>query len=121
MEMGVLVKGAATLQAERYERDRARFRSRHKKKTNPEQEMSPPVLGSQSLWSQRLADERARQAVRYLAENYPECGGTEALDPYHVAVHEAAIREDWDGYLEALRNYMRAGRRAALAIRRGAA
>ena len=120
-EMGVVVKGATTLQAERYERDRAGFRNRHMKKTNPEQEMSPQVLCSQSLWSQRLADERAVQAVRYLAENYPECGGTEALDPYHEAVHETAVREDWDGYEDALRNYMRAGRRVALAIRRGVA
>ena len=110
-EMGVLVKGAATLQAERYERDRARFRNRQKKKTNPEQEMSPPVL-----WSQRPADERAGQAVRYLAENYPECGGTEVLGPYYDAMHEAAAREVWDGYEDALRNYMRAGRRAALAL-----
>ena len=75
---------------------------------------SPPVL-----WSQESAHEKAVQAVRYLAENYPECGGTEALDPYRDAVHEAAIREDWAGYMDALRNYMRAGRSAALAIRRG--
>jgi hypothetical protein len=78
---------------------------------------APPVL-----WSQRLTDERAVQAVRYLvAENYPECGETEALSPHHEAVHEAAARENWDDYVDALRNYMRVGRRAALAIRRGAA
>ena len=77
---------------------------------------SPPVL-----WSLKSAYERAVQAVRYLAENYPECGGIESLDPYHDAVHEAAVREDWDGYEDALRNYMRAGRSAALAIRRGVA
>jgi hypothetical protein len=41
---------------------------------------SPPVL-----WSQNSAYERAVQAVRYLAENYPECGGVEAQDPYHDA------------------------------------
>ena len=77
---------------------------------------SPPVL-----WSQRVAGERAGQAVRYLALNHPECGGSETLDPYHEAVHEAATREDWDGYMEALRTYMRAGRSVALAILRGVA
>jgi hypothetical protein len=73
------------------------------------------------LWSQKWAYERAVQAVRYLAENYPECGGTEALGPHHEAVHEAAARENWDDYVDTLRNYTRVGRRAALAIRRGAA
>ncbi len=62
------------------------------------------------------AYESAVQAVRYLAESNPECGGSEALDPYHDAVTEAATREDWDGYVDALRNYMRAGRRVALAL-----
>jgi len=79
---------------------------------------SPPVLWSQesAYWSQESAYERAIQAVRYFAENYPECGGTESLDPYHDAVHEAAALEDWDGYVNSLRNYMRAGRRASPAL-----
>ncbi len=77
---------------------------------------SPPAL-----WSQEWAMERAAQAIKYLAENFPECGGFEALDPYHEAVHEAAVKEDRDAYEEALREYMRAGRREALAIRKGAA
>jgi hypothetical protein len=54
--------------------------------------------------------------VRYLAENYPECGEVAALDLYLDAVYEAAAREDWDGYVDALRNYIRAGRRAALTL-----
>lgn len=77
---------------------------------------SPPVL-----WSNEWAYEKAAQAMRYLAENYPECGGLEALDTYQEAVHEAAVAEDRGAYEEALREYMRAGRREALAIRRGAA
>ena len=70
----------------------------------------PPVV-----WSQECAYEKAAQAIRYLAENYPECGGFEALDLYHDAVHEAAVAEDRGAYEEALREYMRAGRREALA------
>jgi len=54
-------------------------------------------------------------------QNYPECGGMEALNPFHDAMHEVAAREDWDCYVEGFRNYMRAGRRAALEIRRGVA
>lgn len=65
--------------------------------------------------------ERAARAIKYLAENFPECGGHEALDPYQDAVHEAAVREDRGAYEEALREYMRAGRREALRIRREAA
>jgi hypothetical protein len=41
---------------------------------------SPPVL-----WSQEWAYEKAAQAIHYLAQTYPECGGLEALDPYHDA------------------------------------
>jgi hypothetical protein len=77
---------------------------------------SPPIL-----WGQEWAYEKAAQAIRYLAENYPECGGLEALDLYQEAVHEAAVAEDRGAYQEALWEYMRAGKREALEIRRGAA
>jgi hypothetical protein len=77
---------------------------------------SPPIL-----WGQEWAYEKAAQAMRYLAENYPECGGLEARDLYQEAVHEAAVAEDRGAYQEALREYMRAGKREALEIRRGAA
>lgn len=33
---------------------------------------SPPIL-----WSQEWAMEQAAQAIRYLAEHYPECGGAQ--------------------------------------------
>ena len=80
--------------------------------------MAPFLTGAlSSAW----AYEKAAQAMRYLAETYPECGGLEALDPYQEAVHQAAIAEDRSAYEEALREYMRAGRREALAIRKGAA
>jgi hypothetical protein len=67
------------------------------------------------------AGERAAEALRYLGCNYPEClENLRALDPYEEA-HQAATRGDQDGYLEALRSYCRAGRDAALEIRKGAA
>jgi hypothetical protein len=72
-------------------------------------------------WGTEWAYGMAAKAIRYLAENYPECGGAEALDPYRDAVHEAAVAEDRGAYEEALREYMKAGRREALAVRRGAA
>jgi hypothetical protein len=72
-------------------------------------------------WSDEWTYELAAQALAYLAANFPDCGGLDSLDPYHHAVTEAAIREDRIAYDEALREYMRAGRREALAIRRGAA
>jgi hypothetical protein len=66
-------------------------------------------------WDQGWALQRAALAVGYLAHNYPECGGLEALDSYQEAVHGAAIAEDAEAYEEALRAYMRAGKREALA------
>jgi hypothetical protein len=69
-------------------------------------------------WSDECAFTKASQALEYLAENYPECGGIDRLDSYHHAVHDAAIRKDRVAYEEALRDYMRASRREALATRR---
>jgi len=73
---------------------------------------SPPAQGT---WSQEWAMEKAAQAMRFLAQHFPEAGGLEVLDPYQEAVHEAAVAEDRGVYEEALREYMRAGRREALA------
>jgi len=54
--------------------------------------------------------------------NYAEClENLRVLDQHETAAHEAAMRGDRDAYLEALRDYCRAGRDEALRICRGAA
>ncbi len=65
--------------------------------------------------------ERASDALRWLAVNFPECSGSEALHPHQGAAHTAAVAGDEAAYLEALRGYCRAGRSVALGARRGAA
>jgi hypothetical protein len=73
-------------------------------------------------WDMEWAAEKAADALRYLGRNYPEClGDLRALDEHEEVAHQAAMRADRDAYLEALRSYCRAGRDAALRIRRGAA
>jgi hypothetical protein len=67
------------------------------------------------------AAERASQALRWLAEYFPECAGSAALHPHQDAAHEAGVAGDRDAYLEALRAYCRAGRDEALRIRKKAA
>jgi hypothetical protein len=78
--------------------------------------------GGAEPWDTEWAAERAAEALRYLGRNYPEClGDLRALDEHEQAAHEAALLGDREGYLEALRGYIRTGRDAALDIRRGAA
>jgi hypothetical protein len=73
-------------------------------------------------WDIDWAAARAAEALRYLGTHYPEClGALRVLDEHETAAHEAALLGDREGYLEALRAYMKAGRDAALEIRRGAA
>jgi hypothetical protein len=72
-------------------------------------------------WDIEKAAELAGEALAYLARHYPECSGSEALRPYEEAAHEAAMDADEERYKEALRGLMKAGRDAALEIRRGAA
>lgn len=72
-------------------------------------------------WDVEWAAERAAAATKYLAVHYPECAGAPELHPEQEAAHKAAVVGDREAYLEALRGYMRAGRRVALAIRKGAA
>ena len=73
-------------------------------------------------WDVEWAAERAAEALRYLGTYYPEClEALRMLAEHETAAHEAALLGDREGYLEALRAYMKAGRGAALDIRRGAA
>ncbi len=73
-------------------------------------------------WDAEWAAERAAEALRYLGRNYPEClEALRVLDEHETAAHEAALLGDREGYLDALRGYMKAGRDAALGIRRVAA
>jgi hypothetical protein len=73
-------------------------------------------------WDCEWAVKHAAEALRYLGTNYPEClEALRVLDEHEAAAHEAALLGDREGYLEALRAYMKAGRDAALEIRRGAA
>ncbi len=72
-------------------------------------------------WDNEWAAERASEATRYLAEHYPECSAAPEFHPRQESAHETAVVGDEAGYLEALRQYMRAGRLVALQIRRRAA
>ena len=73
-------------------------------------------------WDSAWAAERTGDALKYLRRNYREClENLRALDQYEEEAHQAAMRGDRDGYLEALRSYCRASRDAALEIRKGAA
>jgi hypothetical protein len=73
------------------------------------------------LWDTERATQLATEALRWLGRNYPECVASEVLREHEEAAHEAAMAGDRDAYLEALRDYCRAGRDEALRIRRGAA
>jgi hypothetical protein len=72
-------------------------------------------------WELEWATTKASEAMRFLAANYPEAAGSEALHPHQDAAHAAAVAGDREAYLEALRGFMRAGRDEALRTRRGAA
>jgi hypothetical protein len=62
------------------------------------------------------------EALRYLGRNYPEClENLRVLDKPETVTYGAAVRGNRDAYLEALRDYYRAGRDEALRIRWGAA
>jgi hypothetical protein len=80
------------------------------------------MIAGAGPWDTEWAAERAAEALRYLGRNYPEClENLRALDEHETAAHEAALLGDREGYLAALRGYMKAGRHAALEMRRRAA
>jgi hypothetical protein len=73
-------------------------------------------------WDTEWAAQRAAEALRYLGRNFPEgLENPRVLDEYEEVANAAAMRGDGEGYLEALRAYMKAGRAEGLQIRRGAA
>ena len=74
-----------------------------------------------AAWDVDWGASKASEAMRYLATNYPESGGSEALHPHQDAAHQAAVAGDREAYLEALRSYMRAGQDEALQVRKAAA
>ena len=83
--------------------------------------MPDRAVGAQP-WDTEWAAERAAEALRYLGRNYPEClENPRVLDEHETPAHEATLLGDREGYLEALRGYMKAGRNVALEIRKGAA
>ena len=69
-------------------------------------------------WSAEWAREVTLKCVRFLAENFPECGGSSALDQYRAEIEAAARGEDTGAYESALRRFAKAGKREALRIRR---
>jgi len=73
-------------------------------------------------WDTEWAADLAAEALAYLARHYPECASSEAsrgvLREHEAAAYEAAMDADEDGYREVLRAYMRAGRDAALRLRK---
>jgi hypothetical protein len=83
-----------------------------------------PVAARRAFWRENggateWASERAAEALHYLERHYPEClDALRVLDAHEEAANEAARAGDREAYLEALRGYMRAGRDAALRIRK---
>jgi hypothetical protein len=75
-------------------------------------------------WDCDWAATKAADALRWLGRNFPEALEGEplrALDEHEEAANKAAREGNEDAYLEALREWCRAGRDEALKIRKGAA
>ncbi len=74
-----------------------------------------------AAWDEEHAAKLAADALRWLAEWFPECSGAPALNEPTEAADAAAAAGEHARYREALRSLCRAGRDAALEIRQGAA
>jgi hypothetical protein len=72
-------------------------------------------------WDTEWAAVKAAEALRYLGRHYPEGLTSSALHEHEDAANRAAVEGDREAYLEALRDYCRAGRAEALRKREGAA
>jgi hypothetical protein len=82
-------------------------------------ELLPDSPGA--AWDEEHAAKLAADALRWLAEWYPECSGAPALVAPTEAADAAAVAGERVRYREALRSLCRAGRDEALRIRWGAA
>ena len=90
--------------------------------TYPQVDVTPASQGSLSSRSHARIMQCGSRSLKPAVGRYPEClENLRALDKYEEEAHQAAMRGDRDGYLEALRSFCRAGRDAALEIRKGAA
>ena len=69
-------------------------------------------------WDTQRASELAREAYRYLVKTMPRDANLDVLAPHEDAALEAQRAGDWQGYEEALREMMRAGKREALRLER---
>ena len=63
---------------------------------------------------------KAAEALRYLGRHYPEGLTSTALHEHEEAANRAALEGDSEAYIEALRDYCRAGRAEALGKREAA-
>ena len=82
-------------------------------------ELLPESPGA--AWDEEHAAKLAADALNWLAEWFPECSGSLALNALTEAADAAGVAGEHARYREALRRYCRAGRDEALRIRRGAA
>ena len=82
-------------------------------------ELLPDSPGA--AWDEAHAAKLAAEALRWLAEWFPECSDAPALNAPTEAADAAAVAGEHVRYREALQSLCWAGRDEALRIRRGAA